>query len=132
MKIIRHREIVESVTYSHSFFWKGQPGSGFSFPCNEAGELEGIHPAGMENLAKCLFGEYCNQVDYDGIEKQEHHYTEPAIGICRCGCEVVLDGFTNTCEGCGRDYNMSGQELADRSQWGEETGEHYSDILRIP
>jgi hypothetical protein len=54
---------------------------------------------------------------------------EPAVGECEvCGRDVELRGFTNTCD-CGADYNMSGQRLAPRSQWGEETGEHISDIL---
>ena len=56
-------------------------------------------------------------------------YMAPVIK-CTCGEEVVCGFFTNTCE-CGRDYNAFGQLLAPRSQWGEETGEHLSDILRI-
>lgn len=56
--------------------------------------------------------------------------TQSRIGLCdECGERVCLDGFTNTCD-CGADYNMSGQRLADRSQWGEETGETLADILR--
>lgn len=47
---------------------------------------------------------------------------------CHCGNEVYCGGFTNTCD-CGADYNMSGQRLAPRSQWGEETGETADDIL---
>ncbi len=50
----------------------------------------------------------------------------PAIGKCSCGEEVILSGFTNTCE-CGIDYDINGHRLAPRSQWGEETGEHWSD-----
>ena len=49
---------------------------------------------------------------------------------CDCGEEVVCARFTNTCE-CGREYNTSGQLLADRSQWGWETGEHPADIGMI-
>jgi hypothetical protein len=49
---------------------------------------------------------------------------------CDCGRDVECCDFTNTCE-CGADYNWAGQRLAPREQWGEETGEHYSDILRI-
>lgn len=49
---------------------------------------------------------------------------------CECGQEVFCSHFTNTCE-CGRDYNMSGQLLADRSQWGAETGEHPADVARL-
>lgn len=48
---------------------------------------------------------------------------------CNCGSEVLCGEFTNTCSNCGRDYNMSGQLLAPREQWGEDTGESLSDIL---
>ncbi len=51
------------------------------------------------------------------------------VVTCDCGEEVECRNFTNTCE-CGLDFNFSGQELAPRSQWGEETGEHWSDIWR--
>ena len=52
------------------------------------------------------------------------------IGKC-CEKELYLDGFTNTCEFCGADYNWAGQRLSPRDHWGEETGEHPADILRI-
>jgi len=51
--------------------------------------------------------------------------------IMCCGEELVCKHFTNTCPCCGTDYNMSGQQLAPREQWGEETGESVSDILMI-
>ncbi len=53
------------------------------------------------------------------------------FGKCTCGATVEFGRFTNTCHKCNRDYNSSGQELAPRSQWGEETGESLSDILQI-
>jgi len=60
-----------------------------------------------------------------------NEYGFPTRGICnRCGEEVGLHGFTNTCE-CGADYNMNGEALAPRSQWGEETGESVEDILSV-
>lgn len=69
------------------------------------------------------------------IIARAHHVDEgetvrrvPAIGQCDCGEKVVLAGFTNSCQ-CGRDYNSAGQELAPRSQWGEETGEHWSECI---
>ena len=68
--------------------------------------------------------------DYPGTMMEiERWHHEPGEGRCTCGRTVVLYGFTNTCE-CGRDYNMSGAELADRSQWGAETGENVADILQ--
>lgn len=58
------------------------------------------------------------------------HCREPAIGKCHCGREVILSGFTCACD-CGADYNSAGQQLAPRSQWGEETGESVADILAV-
>lgn len=48
---------------------------------------------------------------------------------CACGDRLVLSSFTNTCDGCGADYNMQGDRLADRRFWGEETGETAADIM---
>jgi len=39
-----------------------------------------------------------------------------------CGDWLPCPDFTNTCD-CGADFNWHGARLADRSQWGEETGE---------
>lgn len=53
--------------------------------------------------------------------------TSPVI---RCECaheDIICDAFTNTCDHCGADYNFNGDMLAPRSQWGEETGEHWSE-----
>lgn len=66
----------------------------------------------------------------DVIRREQYgRGTRPVIA-CACGAEVLCSHFTNTCD-CGRDYNMSGVQLADRSQWGEETGEHPADVARI-
>ena len=62
---------------------------------------------------------------------KRHTRHEPSIGICLCGHQITLEAFTNTCSECGRDYNSFGQELAPRSQWGEETGETLEEILAI-
>lgn len=45
---------------------------------------------------------------------------------CDCGCELTLySGWANGCD-CGLEYNGSGQQLAPRRFWGEETGETFS------
>ena len=51
---------------------------------------------------------------------------DPALWKCDCGEELTCTEFTNTCE-CGADYNWNGSRLANREQWGEETGEHWSE-----
>lgn len=48
-----------------------------------------------------------------------------------CGEWLDCDRFTNTCELCGSDYNGSGQQLAPREQWGEETGETADDLIGL-
>lgn len=50
---------------------------------------------------------------------------------CPCGTVVTCTGFTNTCTNCNRDFNTSGQELAPREQWGDETGESVAEILSV-
>lgn len=127
MKIIQQRERIEKTVYMRTFEYLNTPeGShhGFAFDCDKDGNLFGYH----ENYSKCLSGEI--KVRDTGIETRTYTYTDPRIGECECGEHVYLEHFTNTC-GCGRDYNMSGDELAPREQWGDDTGENLSDILRI-
>lgn len=58
-------------------------------------------------------------------------YSHPPILRCMCGAAVeLLDCMTNACDRCGQEYNGSGQALASRECWGEETGEHPSDVTR--
>ncbi len=67
-----------------------------------------------------------------GVREVSWSYADPAVIRCDCcGEHVELHGFTNTCSSCETDYNMSGDMLAPRSQWGEETGEDLGEILRI-
>jgi hypothetical protein len=42
---------------------------------------------------------------------------------CGCGRKVETEGCFDVECSCGAEYNSAGQRLADRSQWGEETGE---------
>lgn len=45
---------------------------------------------------------------------------------CSCGTKIELvDWWATSCSNCNREYNGGGQELAPRSQWGEETGEKF-------
>jgi len=157
MRIIQARQHHKSVSHSLCWDYEGQLNHGFAFDCNEKGEIDPklkSNPCGWASYQSCLKGETQVRVDvkYDRdsnpipgsghtetrklvgprLESREHSYTEPAVGLCNhCDSEVVLYGFTNTCEKCETDYNMSGQELAPREQWGEETGESLSDILSI-
>lgn len=52
-------------------------------------------------------------------------YPRQTVQIKCCGEWIECDRFTQTCASCGADYNMSGQKLAPREQWGKETGEQW-------
>lgn len=125
MKIIQQRERKHGEEYYLSYIWNDLAGAGFSFDCDKDGNVPAMNPAAQENYDKCVSGEY--GVYFEGLMTRHWSYVEPAIGECYCGAHVTLHGFTNTCDECERDYNMSGQLLAPREQWGEETGEHWSD-----
>lgn len=153
MKIKSKRTTTYISTYTLSFTHNG---AGFGFDCDKDGNVDTskLHPCALESYKGCCGGTITRMegVQYRVGADQEyepipgtgtqHTYTVspeikeynnrqvvPAVGECdRCGEDVHLHGFTNTCE-CGADYNMSGQLLACRSQWGEETGESLSDIL---
>lgn len=130
MKIIKERQPINNISYERSFVYKDDEQAGFGFPCNKDGIVEKMNPQAQVNYEACLKGQVDGQEVIDrGIKEYQNSYTEPAVGKCDvCGKEVVLEGFTNTCV-CGADYNSFGQRLADRSQWGEETGETAADIL---
>ncbi len=52
------------------------------------------------------------------------------IPVVRCVCGNLVecwDSWANSCDKCGTEYNGGGQQLAPRSQWGEETGETFLD-----
>jgi hypothetical protein len=146
MKIIKARTHSYSVSYMSTFEFEDSAikGAGFAFECDEDGrvELSTLTLAGRKNFNSCMEG-FIESIDseslmivrkkilFKGVETRNYSQHEPAVGLCDvCGAKVELSGFTNTC-GCGADYNMSGQLLADRSQWGEETGETVSDILSV-
>ena len=129
MKIISERRTVEGVEYTLAFEWVDSPGAGFSFACDKDGniDIESMPAPARGNYEMCLANPG-GKLRKCGVEAREWSYREPAVGLCECGRKVALEGFTNPCD-CGRDYNMSGQMLAPREQWGEETGEAWYECL---
>lgn len=139
MKIIKQRTRWEHTRHAREFELKHLPGSGWSFDCDENGnvdaeKLKAEKPIAYESYMMCITGKTKNGEDI--IDHGHRAWTtngwDPAVGECNhCpGSEVILSGFTNTCDSCHTDYNGSGQELAPRHLWGEETGETAADILR--
>lgn len=131
MKIIQKREVYWEEVRERFFQWSHlDRHCGFGFPCDEDGNVNEsqLKPAGLDNFRKCIDGTH-DVIDM-GVKVDKFRRVIPKMGLCKCGEEVCLESFTNTCS-CGRDYNMCGQELAPRSQWGMETGEHWSDIVNF-
>lgn len=125
---IRRARTIHGKNYRRDFVRVTNEHRDFCFECDKTGHplfpLEGLP---WENYLKCVMGVY--SVHDEGIVVSEYSYRERAILKCTCGNEVVLSSFTNTCMVCRADYNMSGELLAPRCYWGEETGEHWTDCI---
>lgn len=133
MKDFKPLEFDEGTDYTLNFWFEGHIGTwGYSFACEADGTLRPFNnPDAEANYNLCLGGDVRGtKVVAGGLQGRPYRYKVAASGTCDCGRRLELPGFTNTCE-CGKDYNSSGQELAPRSQWGNDTNEHLSDILRI-
>ena len=120
LKNIRRYDPVTVDDYRLCFEWNDTPGAGFSFDCDKNGNVDvaSMNPAALENLAGCLF---VYDVSLEGVMNFSYIYEDPPEGICDCGRTVYLqydNGHGIDCD-CGRIYNLSGQELAPRSQWEE-------------
>lgn len=98
------------VRFEHFFQRKGEPGSGYGFPCTESGE-----PL-IEADNKCAWDNYREQKaghpDYrdTGIQRYQRRVKNHAELQCDCRRTVVLAYADNDCE-CGRVYNLFGQSL---------------------
>jgi hypothetical protein len=109
-------------------FDKDDPGTSGPFDlCNQCYDDEACfgqdvdHPPYQEEEYNC---DLCNK-PLEQIDNtfSNPNYRAPKTMECSCGAseQVILDHpLVNTCEVCGRDYNMSGQLLAPRSQWFDE------------
>lgn len=124
LEITKPRQLVHIAEFKLSYSWKSDPGAGFGFNCTAEGERI-PHPGSDHNYALCLAevakGKQ-SKIKFNGIMDLSRDYWEPAEGKCKCGATVYLEGDYGhgiDCDGCERIYNMSGQELAPRSQWEE-------------
>lgn len=128
-RIIKYGKWREVVERGIAFYWKDQPTAGFHFDCDED-----FNPC-FTSIPSQINYEHCCDGTYDVTgpfhETQTRRVWVPAQARCDCGATVYLHrSLTNYCDKCDREYNASGQLLADRSQWGDDTGESVSDILR--
>ena len=128
IKIIKERTPVKVTEYYIEFKYKDDPEAGFCFPANkdETPALDKMPPEAIANYNSCLTDDRLEGPEFTA---NTHTYTEPAVGLCSCGKEVVLDADymgAVRCD-CGRWYNLFGQELRDPRYW-EEDDDYYSDM----
>ena len=126
---------------AHEFRHVGDATGGFSFTMKDGYPVLGA-PAGLENYIRCILGAEWAPYGYEGEEGTDTSFDVVNLGtvtttyqqrvyrqgLCDCGRSIYLDKFTNACP-CGVDYDSAGVALAPRSQWGEDTGEHWSECF---
>ena len=127
MKIIKERTPIEVVNHCIEFYYKDDENAGFSFPADSTGKLDTTNMSNIaiENYDWCMA--HTDEMIGPEFRTYKHTYTEPAVGRCSCGREVVLESdFAGAvrCE-CGRWYNIFGQELVDLKYWEEPWDEEY-------
>lgn len=111
------RKHVEVVEFTVEF--TDELGNGFSFPCNEFGELLPLNEYAQKNYDNAMQHPECFSV-FNELNRRTRHHWEPATGTCRCGEHIELyDQYMGACEcpNCGQWYNMYGQELLPPQQW---------------
>ena len=133
MKMLKYSEWIEEEHFKIGYKWKEEPDCGYDFPCDKDGNIKTheMHEAGLDNLRMCRADK--GRTMYGPFrEKRTTSYHQDAVGECdRCKTEVVLSmSLCNTCDKCGDEYNSSGQLLAAREFWGEDTGESISEIMQ--
>ena len=109
IKIIKPREWKTDTQYFWYYPNKDIPYAGFHYPCDKDGVLNLQSHTLQKSYAHTIAS---SQFGAPEFITSEHRYVEPAEALCVCGCKVYLeDPMDNECESCGRNYNMSGQEV---------------------
>lgn len=98
-------------------------GNGFWFPCDKEGNLlPGVTDAARENQSFCFRHPERYTRWNKVVERRRDERTSP-VGICECGAKIDLyDSYLGACEcpGCGKWYNLFGQELLPPENWQED------------
>lgn len=125
MTIISRSHVVETVVYCREYVNADGIG-GYSFDCDANGivDKDSLAPEALENYLRCENG--TDGIKFVEVAEYRNRYREPMVIKCYCGQELEVPEFTNKCD-CGRFYNSFGQELCHPSNWGEDTGERFSD-----
>jgi hypothetical protein len=129
LKIIKERTPETIREYYIEFKYKDDPEAGFCFPATYHGDPDfpRMTSEARANYEACLTDKRLTEGEFT---KHEWTYINPAIGICSCGRDIVLDcdhAGAVPCE-CGRWYNLFGQSLIDPKYWYRDDDDYDSDI----
>ena len=129
LKIIKERTPEVMKEYYISFWYKDDPEAGFCFPATPSGEpdFSSMSTEAKANYEACLTDDRLTESEFD---VREWTYVNPAVGLCSCGKEVILEcdhSGAVQCE-CGRWYNLFGQSLIDPKYWYRDGDDYYSDM----
>jgi hypothetical protein len=116
--IVRPDEIWVEQYFQEFAYADGTPGF-YSFPCDGNGVVQ-VTDDNRSNYEYCVKQSGNHIVDL-GVINLSYWDRVAAHGTCDCGRTVWLDydnGYGVGCD-CGRNYNLSGRELAPMSQWDE-------------
>ena len=117
--IIKDREWVETITFSHDFEIREDPSAGFSFPVDEDTKKEVFSSeAAQKNYEYCL--SQPDKIRDLGIVRHVSSYRTDPIARCECGKEIELfNEYLGACEcpHCGRWHNLFGQTLQPPKYW---------------
>lgn len=118
LKIIKERTPETIIDYTIEYTYRDDPNAGFMFPANSDGTpaFDKMPKKAKANFESCLTDE---RLYGPKFKVNKRTYVNPAIGLCSCGKEVVLEGGyegATQCE-CGRWYNLFGQSLIDPKYW---------------
>lgn len=118
-------------TYYELVFDDGR-GNGLCFQCDAGGDILPWPETDPKHLAideaRRHNRDYAlahpeKYIRFNRVIKQTRSYKELAHGLCDCGEEVYLTNqYMGACEcpGCGKWYNLFGQELTPPEQWEED------------
>ena len=121
MKIIKEDYIEKIIYYTLDFDRKDDPGCGFTFPCDENGNLSELNPAAAGSYQFCI--DNSKYFHEPRIKKHQESIKHGKLIKCDCG-EIfeLYPYYMGACEcpKCEKWYNIFGQELKNPNLWEED------------
>lgn len=130
LNIIRQRTTHTEVEYRIDF--TDADGCGFSFPCDEHGNIQfdddnpELGRAQRDNYDYAMSHKERFTAEYAKFNTRKYTVIDPAVGKCVCGEIVELyDQYQGACScpKCGQWYNLFGQSLVDPEYWENDVSE---------